>query len=69
MMLPDDDERLSTFVISASGAGFCLQECRGDVLRGLGEFATLVEVITGLRRAMSDQTGPRAGAGNGQAAH
>ena len=39
MILPEDDARFSTFVISASGACLCLHECRDDALHALGSLA------------------------------
>ena len=56
VVLPDEDEYLSTFVLSVAGSHFCLQECRHDVLHRLGEFGTLEEAVTALRRVMSGQT-------------
>ena len=67
MILPDDDDGLSTFVISAAAARFRLQECRDDALRHLGEFATLGDAVVRLRRAMADQVVPPAGCVAGQA--
>lgn len=69
MILPEDDDRFSTFVISASGACLCLHECRDDVLHALGEFGTLGDAITRLCHAMADQTAPRAGGVTGRAWH
>ena len=69
MILPDDDDRLSTFVISASGACFCLHECRDDELQGLGEFATWEETVMRLCHALAAQTAPRAGDVTGRGWH
>jgi hypothetical protein len=55
MILPEDDDRRSTFVISVAGAHLCLDEVRDDALRSLGRFATLEDTITKLRRAMAEQ--------------
>jgi hypothetical protein len=60
IVLPEDDDRFPTFVISHAGASFCLEELRDDALHDLGEFATLADTITSLRRAMAEQTGAQA---------
>jgi hypothetical protein len=57
MLLPEDDDRFSTFVISTAEGCLCLEEVRDDALHSLGRFATLGDTITKLRRAMADQTG------------
>jgi hypothetical protein len=67
MILPDEDGNLSTFVISEVETCFRLQECRDDALHGLGEFATLEDVIIRLCRALKDQIGPRRGTDAGRA--
>ena len=61
MILPYQDESLSTFVMSEAGNCFRLQECRDDALHRLGDFATLGDAIAKLCRALADQIDPRAG--------
>jgi len=55
MIMPDTDDRLPTFVVSAA-VRFRLQSCQGDALWLLGEFWTLSETVTALRRAMAYET-------------
>jgi hypothetical protein len=57
ILLPEDDDRFSTFVISLAGGQLCLGEVRDDALYNLGRFSTLADTITRLRRVMPDQTG------------
>jgi hypothetical protein len=56
MLLPEDDDCLSAFVISAAEGDLCLEEVRDDTLHRLGRFTTLADTITELRRAIADQT-------------
>jgi hypothetical protein len=58
IILPEDDDRFPTFVISHAGPGFCLEELRDDALHNRGQFATLADTITRLRRTMAEQTSP-----------
>jgi hypothetical protein len=55
MVLPEEDDRFPTFVISHAGASFCLEELRDDALHNLGEFDTLADTITRLHRAMAER--------------
>jgi hypothetical protein len=57
ILLPEDDDRFSTFVISTAGGCLCLEEVRDDALHNFGWFTTLADTITKLRRVMADQTG------------
>ena len=57
ILLPEDDDRFSTFVISTGGGCLCLAEVRDDTLHNLGWFTTLADTITELHHVMSDQTG------------
>jgi hypothetical protein len=53
MILPEDDDRFPTFVISHAGTCFCLEELRDDALHDLGELA---DTISRLHRAMVERT-------------
>jgi hypothetical protein len=57
ILLPEDDDRFSSFVISPAGECLCLEEVRDDALHSLGRFTTLADTITKLRRVMADQAG------------
>ena len=67
MVVPEDDDRFSTFVISVASSRFCVHECRRDVRYRRGQFDTLEGAITRLRHALADQVGPTAGDVAGQA--
>jgi hypothetical protein len=55
ILLPEDDDRFSTFLISTGGGCLCLGEVRDDALHSLGWFTTLADTITRLRHAMAAQ--------------